>query len=67
MIRNNKLICDNRSISSMYVHGVSKTTILPDRERIPKKNKRRKISEIPITGNQITQESDNQSKKNKSG
>ena len=38
IIRNNKLIGDNRSVSSMYVHGGIKTTISPDWERIPRKN-----------------------------
>ena len=38
MIRNNKLISDNQSVLSMYVHGGSTTTISPDGDRIPRKN-----------------------------
>ena len=38
MIRNNKLISDNWSLSSMSVHGWSKKNILPDGARIPRKN-----------------------------
>ena len=49
----------------MSVHGGSTTTIFPDGERIPRKNKKKKLSEISITGNKITQEPDNQSKKEK--
>ena len=61
MIRNNKLISENQSVSSMYVHWGSKTNISPDGDRIPMKNKKKKLSEISITGNKITQEPDNQS------
>ena len=67
MIRKNKLISENRSVSSVSVHGGSTTNILPDNERIPRKNKKEKLSEISITGNKITQEPDNQSKKSKVG
>ena len=63
MIRKKKLISENRSVSSVSVHGGSTTNILPDNERIPRKNKKEKLSEISITGNKITQEPDNQSKK----
>ena len=38
-IINKKLISDNRSVSSMSVHGIITTTISPDRERIPRKKK----------------------------
>ena len=51
----------------MYVHGRSTTTISRDGERIPRKNLKKKLSEISITGNKITQEPDNQSKKTKVG
>ena len=51
----------------MYVHGESTTTISPDGERIPRKNLKNKLSEISSTGNKITQEPDNQSKKSKLG
>ena len=40
MIKNNKLISDNQSVSIMYVHGGSTTTISPDGERIPRKKKK---------------------------
>ena len=38
----------------MYVHGGSTTTILPEGDLIPWKNKRKKLSELSITGNKIT-------------
>ena len=38
MIINKKLISDNQSVSSMYVHEVITTTISPDGDRIPTKN-----------------------------
>ena len=65
MIRNKKLISDNLSVSSMSVHGGSTTTIFPDGDRIPRKNLKNKLSEISITGNEITQELHNQRKKAK--
>ena len=43
MVRNNKSISDNWSVSSMYVHGESITTILLDRDRIPRKNIQNKL------------------------
>ena len=49
----------------MSVHESSITTVSPDRERIPRKKKKKKPSEISITGNKITQEPDNQSKRAK--
>ena len=49
----------------MSVHGASITTISPDRDRIPRKNKKKNLSEILITGNEITQEPDNPNKKAK--
>ena len=36
MIMNKKLISDNRSVSSMYVHEGSTTTISADGYRIPR-------------------------------
>ena len=54
------------SVSSMSVHGASITTVSPDGERIPRK-KKKKLSGISITGNKITQEPDNKSKKSKVG
>ena len=59
------LISDNRSLSSMSVHGESITTVSPDGEHIPRKKGKKKLSEIPIAGNKITQDLDNQSKKSK--
>ena len=38
MIKNKNFISDNRSVSSMFVHGWSATTILPYRDRIHRKN-----------------------------
>ena len=64
-IRYDKLRSDNPSVSSMSVHGASITTISPDKDRIPKKGEKKKLSEILIIGNEITQEPDNQSKKAK--
>ena len=63
MIRNKKLISDNRSLSSMSVHGASITTLSPYRDHIPRKNNNKKLSEILIIENEITQEPDNTSKK----
>ena len=51
----------------MSVHGGSTTTVSPDRESIPRKKVKKKLSEISITGNKITQEPDNQGKKAKMG
>ena len=39
MIRNEKLISDNKSVSGISVHGASITTVSPDRDRIPRKKK----------------------------
>ena len=50
----------------MSVYGKSITTVSPDRERTPRK-KKKKLSEISITGNKITQDPENQSKKAKVG
>ena len=60
-----KLISDNRSVSSMSVHVGSTKTISTDGECIPSKKKKKKLSEISITGNEISQEPDNQGKKEK--
>ena len=38
MIRNDKLISDNQSVSVMYVHGASITTVSPDRDHISWRN-----------------------------
>ena len=51
----------------MSLHGESITNLSPDGERIPRRKVKKKLSEIPITGNKITQEPDNQSKKTKVG
>ena len=45
-VRNEILRSDTPSVSSMYVHGVSITTVSPDKERIPRRNLKKKISEI---------------------
>ena len=47
----------------MSVHGASITTVSPDKHCIHSKNKKKKISEILITGNDSTQEPDKPSKK----
>ena len=49
----------------MSVHGGNTTTISTDEERITKKNLKKKPSKISISGNKITQEPYNQSKKGK--
>ena len=56
---------DNRSVSSISVRGASIMTVSPDGERIPRKKGKKKLSEISITGNKITQDPENQSKKSK--
>ena len=43
------------------------TTVSPDGERIPRKKGKKKLLEISITGNKITQEPENQRKKAKVG
>ena len=50
----------------MSVIGESITTVSPYGDRITR-NKKKKLSEISITGNKITQDPDNQSKKAKVG
>ena len=47
----------------MSVPGESITTVSPDGECIPRKKGKKKLSEISITGNKITQDPDNQYKK----
>ena len=49
----------------MSVHGRSTMTVSPDGYRIPRKKKKKKPSEISITGNKITQDLDSKSKKEK--
>ena len=44
MIRNNTLISDNKSVSSVSEHGGSTTTISPDRESTPRKNFKKKTN-----------------------
>ena len=56
---------DNPSVSSMSVHGASIKNVSPDKDSIPRKIKKQKLLETPITGNKITQEPDNPSKKAK--
>ena len=63
--KTNKLTRGNRSLSSVSVLGESITTISPDRYRILRKKKKKKISEISIKGNKSTQDTDNLSKKAK--
>ena len=62
-----KLTRENQGLSSVYVLGASITTVSPDGYHIPRKKGKKKISEISITGNEITQDPDNLSKKAKVG
>ena len=66
-IKTNELARDNRSLSSVSVLGESIMTVSPDGDRILRKKKKKKISKISITGNKITQDPDNLSKKAKVG
>ena len=65
-IKTNKLTRDNRSLSNVSVLGESIMTVSPDGDHIPR-NKKKKLSEISITGNKITQDADYLSKKAKVG
>ena len=66
-IKTKKITLENQSLSSVYILGASITTVSLDRYRIPRKKKKKKISEISITGNKIAQDQDNLSKKEKVG
>ena len=66
-IRIDILINDNQSLSSMCVHGKIITTVSPDRERIPRKKVKKKLSILLIAGNKISQEPDNHGKKSNVG
>ena len=66
-IKTTKLTRDNRSVSSVSVLGESITTVSPYKDRIPRKKKKKKLSKFSITGNKITQDPNNQSKKSKVG
>ena len=66
-IKKNKLTRDNRSLSNVSVLGESITTVSPDGECIPRKKKKKKISEISMTGNKITQDPNKMSKEAKLG
>ena len=66
-IKTNKLTHDNQSLSSVSVLGASITTVSTDGDRIPRKKKKKKMSENSFTGNKITQYPDNLSKKAKGG
>ena len=61
-IKTNKLALENRSLSSVTVLGESITNVSPDGDHIPRKKGKKKLSEISITGNKITQDPDNLSK-----
>ena len=67
MIKTNKLTRDDRSLSSVSVLGENITTLSPNVDRIPRKKGKKKLSEILITYNKITQYPDNQSNKAKLG
>ena len=49
----------------MSIHGASITTVSPDKERIPRKIKRNKVSENLIKVKESIQEPDNPSKRAK--
>ena len=49
-LRNEKFRSDTPSVSSMSIHDASITTVLTDKKRIPRKIKKKKISEILIKG-----------------
>ena len=66
-IQTKKLTPDNKSLSSVSVLGESITTVSQYGYHIPRKKKNNKLSEISITGNKITQNPDNMSKKPKVG
>ena len=57
---------DNSSLSVMSVHGESVSSVTPDKQRIPRKNKRKKTSDTLIKGKESIQEPDN-SRKGKIG
>ena len=65
--KTNKLSRDNKSLSSVSVLGEIITTVSPEIDRILRNNKKKKLPEISITGNKITQDPDNISKKSKVG
>ena len=50
MIRNNKLISENRSVSNMSIYWASITTVEPDRDRIPCKNENRNFQKFQSQG-----------------
>ena len=50
---------DSPSVSSMSKNGSSITTVSPDKERIPREIKRKKISETLIKVKESIQEPDN--------
>ena len=64
--RNDKYISDTPSVSSISIHGASKTTVSPDKELIPRKIIYIYLENL-IKGKEIIQEPDNQNKKIKSG
>ena len=53
---------DYSSLSVMSVHGESVSSVTPDKQRIPRKNKRKKTSDTFIKGKESIQEPDNPSK-----
>ena len=62
--RNNKFKNDTPSVSSMYIHGASITTVSPYKERIPHKIKK-KSPENLIKRKESIQEPNKSSKKAK--
>ena len=62
MIKTNKFARDNQILSCVSVLGEDVTSVSPDGDCILRKKKKKKPSEISITGNKITQDPDNISK-----
>ena len=60
-----KFRSDSLSVSSMPRHGASITNVLPYKERIPCRIKRKKISETLIKGKESIKEPDNPNKRAK--
>ena len=56
---------ENSSLSGMSGHGESLSSITPDKQRIPRKNKRKNTSDTSIKGKESFQEPDSPSKRAK--
>ena len=56
---------ENPSLSGMSVHGEIVSSVTPDKQRIPSRNKRKNTEDISIRGKDIIQVPDNPSKRAK--